>query len=255
MFIDAHAHLNDLKFDGKIEETVEKYREAGVGLVINSGFDIPSTERAMELSEKYGDMYFTAGVHPDDAKTLDENAKRRLSDMAKHEKCVAIGESGFDFYWNKSTAEEQEKAFDFQMRLSAETGKPLVVHSRDASEKTLLFIRERRDLIKKGFLLHCYSYSAETAEIYKNMGAYFSFGGVITFKNAKKEKVLETVGVERFMTETDCPYLSPEPYRGTRNDPSRIPVILKKAAEIFGKTVKETEKAVEKNVGNFFGLK
>ncbi len=254
MLVDAHAHLNDAKYGDDVVGIVNNYRKCGVGLVVNSGFDYKSSVAAKKLAEEYDDMYFCAGVHPDDAKTVTDGILADLYDLAKDGKCLAIGEIGFDFYWNKSTEAEQEKAFLSQMKLADELGLPFVVHSRNAANKTYAFIKEHIALINNGFLLHCFSESAEMARLFKDLGAYFSFGGVITFKNAKKDEIIRTVGKDRILTETDCPYLSPEPFRGQINEPSRIPYILAKMAESLGLSAEETEKAVESNAKRFFRL-
>ena len=252
MFVDVHAHLCDGKYGGEIDRLVNAYREAQVELVINSGYNIESSQKVMEESEKFPDMYFSAGVHPDDAKTLDNRAIERLIEILKHKKCVAVGEIGFDFYWNKSTEEEQIFAFEKQMEIADELGLPFVVHSRDASEKTAKFLKERKSLIKNGFLMHCYSESAEMAKIYQDLGGYFSFGGVITFKNAKKENVIKAISPERLLTETDCPYLTPHPFRGQINDSSKVVLVTQKMAEILDMNQTDTAKLIRENTRRLF---
>ena len=131
---------------------------------------------------------------------------------------------------------------------------PFVVHSRDASAKTVAFLKERKSLIKKGFLMHCYSESAETAKIYQDLGGYFSFGGVITFKNAKKDEIIKQISKERLLTETDCPYLSPHPYRGQINEPSKVVFVANKIAEILEKDQTETTDILRENARRLFGI-
>ena len=228
MFVDSHAHLTDEKYGDDIAAVINRYREAGVGAVVNAGADMHSTEKSAILADKYDDMYFTAGVHPDEAKTLDDRAYIGLKEFAKRKKCVGIGEIGFDFHWMKSTEEEQIHAFEKQLELAFELSLPVVIH--------------------------CFGESAEIAKIYVDMGAYFSFGGVITFKNAKKEETIRAVPTDRMLTETDCPYLSPEPFRGQVNEPCRIPLIAKKLAEIKGLDETETEKIIESNFKRFYRI-
>lgn len=254
MYVDVHAHLCDGKYQCDIETLVQKYREVGVQLVINSGYDLPSSQKVKEQSEKFDDMFFSAGVHPDEAKTLDNRAIDSLFDIVKHKKCVAVGEIGFDFYWNKSTEEEQIYAFEKQMEIADHIGLPFVVHSRDASKKTVDFLKERKSLIKHGFLMHCYSESAETAKIYQDLGGYFSFGGVITFKNAKKDDVIKGISPDRILTETDSPYLSPHPYRGTLNDSSKVVLVTEKIADVWQKDILETKKIIRDNTRRLFGV-
>ena len=254
MLVDVHAHLCDNKYGGEIDSLVKAYEEAGVGIVINSGYDIASSEKVMVQSQRFDSMYFSAGVHPDEAKTLDNQAIERLIAILKDKKCVALGEIGFDFYWNKSTEEEQIFAFEKQMEIADHLGLPFVVHSREASAKTAAFLKDRKSLIKHGFLMHCYSESAEMAKIYEGLGGYFSFGGVITFKNAKKDDVLKAISPERLLTETDCPYLAPHPFRGQMNDSSKVIYVTQKIADVLGKDLKETEDLIRENTRRLFGI-
>lgn len=254
MLVDVHAHLCDSKYGGEIDSLVKAYESAGVGLVINSGYDVPSSEKVMEQSLKYSSMYFSAGVHPDEAKTLDNRAIDRLIALLKCKKCVAVGEIGFDFYWNKSTEEEQVFAFEKQMEIADHMGLPFVVHSRDASAKTSAFLKDRKSLIRHGFLMHCFSESAEMAKIYQDLGGYFSFGGVITFKNAKKDDVIKAVSKERLLTETDCPYLTPHPFRGQLNDSSKVVFVTQKIADVLGKDIDETSNIIRENTRRLFGI-
>ena len=254
MYVDVHAHLGDKKYQGEIDLLVKNYRDAGVGVVINSGYDLPSSELAMRQSENFTDMYFSAGVHPDEAKTLDNRSIDRLIDLLKYKKCVAVGEIGFDFYWNKSTEQEQIFAFEKQMEIADHLSLPFVVHSRDASKKTVDFLKDRKSLINHGFLMHCYSESAETAKIYQDLGGYFSFGGVITFKNAKKDDIVKSISKDRILTETDAPYLAPHPFRGTLNESAKVVYVAKKVAEIWQQDEEETKRVIRENCRRLFGV-
>ena len=144
MFTDAHAHLTDDKYGGEIAGIIKNYREAGVGAVVDSGFDVDSSLKAAALAEKYDDMYFTAGVHPDEASTFTAEAEETIRTLAAKKKCVGIGETGFDFHWNKSPEKAQEEAFEKQLFIAREFNLPVVIHSRDATKKTLDFLKERR---------------------------------------------------------------------------------------------------------------
>ena len=254
MFVDVHAHLCDGKYGGEIDSLVNAYENAGVGIVINSGYDVPSSKKVMEQSQRFASMYFSAGVHPDEAKTLDNRAIERLITLLKDKKCVALGEIGFDFYWNKSTEEEQIFAFEKQMEIADHFGLPFVVHSRDASAKTSAFLKDRKSLIKHGFLMHCYSESAEMARVYQDLGGYFSFGGVITFKNAKKEDVIKAIAPERLLTETDCPYLTPHPFRGQMNDSSKVVYVTQKIAEVLNLDIQQAKTLIRENTRRLFGI-
>ena len=174
--------------------------------------------------------------------------------MAKRDKCVAIGETGYDFYWNKSTEEEQTRAFERQVEIADDLGKPFVVHSREAHRKTVDFLKKHKSVIKRGFLLHCYAGSAESVKEIVDLGGYFSFGGVITFRNAKKEEVINAVPTDRILTETDCPYLTPEPYRGTVNKPENVKYVLKKIAAVKNEDEEFTAKYIRENAKRLFGV-
>ena len=254
MYVDVHAHLSDKKYQGDTDAIVKNYRDNGVGIVINSGYDLSSSLQVMEQSQKYEDMYFSAGIHPDEAKTLDNRSIDRLLEIVKCKKCVAVGEIGFDFYWNKSTEQEQIFAFEKQMEIADHLALPFVVHSRDASKKTVDFLKDRKSLIKHGFLMHCYSESSETAKIYQDLGGYFSFGGVITFKNAKKDDVVRSIDKDRILTETDSPYLAPHPFRGTMNEPAKVVLVARKIAEIWGCEDEQAKKIIRDNTRRLFGV-
>lgn len=252
MFVDVHAHLNDPKFAGEEERVADLCLQAGVGLVVNAGYDLSSSEKAKELAERFPFMYFTAGVHPDHAGELDGESEKRLIGLLSHPKCVGVGEIGFDFHWNVYPRDVQERAFLRQAEIACREELPFVVHSREASAATTDFLKKHADLTAHGFVLHCYSESAECAKVYRKLGAYFTFGGVITFTNAKKEEVVSSIPPAYVTTETDCPYLAPHPLRGTKNTPANIPIIVEKLASIYGMTVKETEKIAEKNARKIF---
>ena len=199
-------------------------------------------------------MFFSAGVHPDEAKTLDNQSIDQLISLASHEKCLAVGEIGFDFYWNKSTEQEQIYAFEKQMEIADHLKRPFVVHSREASAKTVAFLKDRKSLLKHGFLMHCFSESAETAKVYQDLGGYFSFGGVITFKNAKKDEIIKSISKDRLLTETDAPYLTPHPYRGQVNDSSKVVFVADKMAEILGFEKEQMQDIIRANAKALFGV-
>lgn len=255
-YIDVHAHLCDARYNGDITEVLSSMKEAGVTRVINSGYDYISSRLSAELADKYDGLYFSVGVHPDESGTLDDDALENIKKLALNTKCVAIGEIGLDYHNFVYPKEVQYKAFERQMEIADELELPFVVHSRDASEEMLKFLKERKSLIKKGFLMHCYSESIESAKEYLKLGAYFSFGGVITFKNAKKDGIIASIPTDRLLSETDSPYLSPEPFRGTTNNPSRIPYIVKKLAEAKNISAHDMIVAINENADRlFFKLK
>ena len=252
--VDAHAHLTDAKYGGNAEEIVKNFSAFGGQIVISSGFDVASSLGSASLAEKFDCVYFSAGVHPDEANGFDESAEAALRELAKCDKCVAIGEIGYDFYHNDADEETQTRVFERQVELADEANKPIVVHSREAHKKTVDFLKDRKSLLRNGFLMHCFAGSAESVKELVDLGGYFSFGGVVTFKNAKKDEVVRAVPADRLLTETDCPYLSPEPLRGSVNYPSNIRFILEKIASIRREDVEFTSRYILNNAKTLFKI-
>lgn len=251
MFVDVHAHLDDEAFDSDREEVLEKIKEAGI-MVINAGSDIASSQMSVKLAKEHDLIYACIGVHPHDAQNVQKDYIKELEELAKNSKVVGIGEIGLDYYYDLSDRETQKRIFIEQLDLAKSLNLPVVIHDRDAHQDTLDILKDSRPA--KG-LMHCYSGSLEMAQELIRLGFYFSFGGVITFKNAKKPKeVASKLPLERILLETDCPYLSPEPYRGKRNDPTRIPVIAKTLAELRGITVDEIKDITFANLRCLGGL-
>ncbi len=252
MFIDAHAHLNDKRLLDNLSEVRSSYLSCDVDLVINSGYDLQSSYVSKEVSEKFDEVYFTAGVHPDSCKTFNSGVYEEIKNLALHKKCVAIGETGVDLHFEPENEKIQLEVFDAQINIASELKLPVVVHSRDACKLTYDFIKERLHLLQNGFLLHCFSESAEVAKEYVKIGAYFSFGGVTTFKNAKKDQVIKNIPMDKILTETDCPYMAPVPYRGTLNEPKYVSIIAQKIAEFYSVSTKEFALQVKQNAKTLF---
>lgn len=251
MLVDAHAHLDDDAFDPDREEVIQKIKEAGI-FVINAGSDLHTSEFSVRLAERYDFVYACVGVHPHEAQKAPEGYLQILRNLAQSPKVVAVGEIGLDYYYDFSDREIQKKVFSEQLELAKEVGLPVVIHDREAHGDTLEILK--RSGIKRG-LMHCYSGSYEIAGEFMKMGFYFSFGGPITFKNAKRPKeVAAKLPLEKILLETDCPYLSPEPYRGKRNDPTRVRVIAEALAHIKGITLQEVEKTTTSNARELFKL-
>lgn len=250
--IDSHAHLNDDAFAGDLEEVIERAREAGVHHIINVGYDLESSRYGIELAEEYEGLWAVVGLHPHSAKNWTTASKDELVEMAKHPKVLAIGETGLDFHYDNSPREDQRAVFRQQLALAREVDLPVVIHSRDAAQETLEIIKEYPDV---SCLLHCYSGSFEMSEEYAKLDCYFSFGGPITFKNAKRlREVVVRMPLERVLIETDCPYLTPHPYRGKRNEPGHLLLIAERLAEIHGRSLNEIVSITEENTRRFFRL-
>lgn len=252
-FIDTHSHYQDKAFDGDRYELMERiHRENGVRFVIVIGYDIPSSEMAVQIAEKFDFVYAAVGVHPEECNDIPENWLDEVRRLAQHKKVCAIGEIGLDYHYEGYDKERQEMVFRRQLELARELKKPVSVHVRDASEDSLRILS---DYGQTDGVMHCFAGSAETAEQVLKLGMHISFTGVLTFKNAKKAlKALERVPLDRLLTETDCPYMAPEPFRGQRCDSSMIIKMLEKMAEIKGVSVEEAARATSENAVRLFGL-
>ena len=259
--IDVHCHLTGEEFNetGGADGAIARAKEAGVSRMIISGFDIPSSMRAKELAEHHDGVYFTAGFHPSELKKYQDGDLQILERLCLHEKCVAVGEIGLDYHFDDNPPKEMQKElFVAQLTLAKTLGLPVVVHSRDACQDTLAVLQEHSSLLKKGGLMHCYSYSKESVPAFLELGFSFSFGGPCTFKNAKKVyDSVQAVPATRILTETDCPYLTPVPFRGVfPNEPKNIEHILARIAELKEMSKEDLEKRVDENANTlFFKLK
>jgi len=250
--IDSHAHLNDPQFSPDLAEVLARAEEAGVTGIINVGYDLDSSRQAVRLAEGHRGLYAVVGVHPHDAKTWDSGVEAAIRELASHSKVVAIGESGLDYYYDHSPRDVQQDVFRAQLALARELNLPLVVHSRDAAQDTLEILSEFPEV---PCILHCYSGSWEMAREYLKMGHYFSIGGALTFKNAQRlRSVIQQIPLERMLLETDCPYLTPVPHRGKRNEPAYLPLVARQLAELHGITEAEAAEVTERNTRLFFRI-
>lgn len=240
---DTHAHYDDEAFDADREELLERLPGEGIARIVNVGASLASCRKTIALMNRYEYVYGAIGVHPSETAELDEEAFTDLRQQCQLEKCVAVGEIGLDYYWDEPDRELQKKWFRRQLNLAREIGKPVIIHSRDAAKDTVdIMTEEHAEEI--GGVIHCYSYTKETAESFLKMGFYFGIGGVLTFKNAKKLKeAVAYLPLEKIVLETDCPYLAPEPNRGKRNSSLNLPYVVRAMAELKG-TDEETVRRV-----------
>ena len=231
---DTHAHYDDETFDPDREELLASLPGQGIARVVNVGASLESCKKTIELMERYDYIYGAIGIHPSDTAELTDQDLAWLKEQCCHEKCVAVGEIGLDYYWDEPEREIQKKWFVRQLDLARQVKKPIIIHSRDAAKDTADILKAER-AGEIGGVIHCYSYTKETAKTYLDMDFYFGIGGVLTFKNAKKLKeAVEYIPLEKIVLETDCPYLAPEPNRGKRNSSLNIPYVVKVLAEIKG---------------------
>ena len=255
MIFETHAHYDDEAFNEDRESLIGQLSAAGIERVVNIGASIESCKTTLELMEKYPFVYGALGVHPSDTAALTEEAFAWLEKQCSHEKCVAVGEIGLDYYWQEPDRETQKKWFVRQLQLARKLHLPVVIHSRDAAQDTIEIMKEQH-AEEIGGVVHCFSYTKETAEIFLKMGFYIGIGGVITFKNAKKLKeAVEHIPLERIVIETDCPYLAPEPNRGKRNSSLNLPYVIEEIAHIKQVDKETVERVTWENGERLYLLK
>jgi TatD DNase family protein len=222
MLIDSHTHLYDPVYDADRDEVIRRAREAGIRAVVSIGCDLETSRRAVELAERHEIIYASVGVHPHEVKHLDDAALTKLRRLAAHKKVVGYGEIGLDYYYRHSPKEIQQRQFRSQIGLAKTLGLPIVVHSRDAKSDTLAILKEE-GAETVGGVMHCFTGDLEMARAAIEMNFYISFSGVLTFTNAGAlREVARALPLEKVLVETDCPYLSPVPNRGRRNEPAYV---------------------------------
>lgn len=232
---DTHAHLDLLDEDPA--EVVRRAGKAGVKRIVSVGTDIASSRKALEMARVFPEVYAAVGIHPHSASELDDDVLKDLRRLAHQEKVVAIGETGLDFYRNLSPRKDQERAFIIQLELALELSLPVVVHDRDAHTETMAIL-ERYAPFDRGLVMHCFSGDRAMAEAVVDIGGFISVAGPVTFPDADRlREVVRIVPLERLVLETDCPFLSPHPFRGRKNLPERLRLIAEKVAEIKGVSV------------------
>ncbi len=250
MYFESHAHYDDKRYNNDREAIIEAIKESNVGCVVNIGATLESSKRSVELTKKYEFFYASVGVHPHDAKSLSEERLNTLEALAKNPKVVAIGEIGLDYYYEFSPRDTQREWYKKQLDLANRLSLPVIIHSRDAAQETFDILKDSP--VREG-VIHCYSGSAQMAKGYEKMGFYIGVGGVVTFKGAKDlVETVAAVSLDKILIETDCPYLSPEPFRGQRNDSTKLKYVVKKIAEIKGITEAQVEEATEANARKLF---
>ena len=250
---DTHAHLNDEAFDVDREAVIESLAEYGVARVIDVACDVRTVDKTLALLEKYPFIYGTAGMHPHDASAMDNALMDRLKKVLSHKKMLALGEIGLDYHYDFSPREVQRRWFAEQLELARELDMPVTLHIREAFGDCMDILKAHKNGLRG--VMHCYSGSVETAYECLDLGLAFSFGGAVTFKNAKKPiEVIEKLPLESILLETDCPYMTPVPYRGRRNDPSFIGLVAEKIAEIRGMSAEELSEVTFNNANRVFEM-
>ncbi|MBR0615134.1 MULTISPECIES: TatD family hydrolase [Bacillus] len=254
MLFDTHAHLNAEQYNEDLEQVIERAKSEKVEKIVVVGFDRPTITRAMELIEEYDFIYAAIGWHPVDAIDMTDEDLAWIKDLSQHEKVVAIGEMGLDYYWDKSPKDVQKEVFRRQIALAKEVKLPIVIHNRDATEDVVTILKEE-GAAEVGGIMHCFTGSLETAKACMEMNFYISFGGPVTFKNAKKPKeVVKEIPSDKLLIETDCPYLTPVPFRGKRNEPSYVKYIAEQIAELREIRFEELAELTTKNAKKVFRI-
>ena len=249
MFIDTHCHLSIDDYDD-IDLVIKENKSAGVDKIIISGCSKDGILESLALAEKYEDVYVTIGYHPSEVNYVNDELLDELRLQLSYDKVVGLGEIGLDYYYGKETRDEQLILFEKQLKIAEELGIVVVVHSRDATQDTIDCLKKYN---VKG-VIHCFSGSVETANIYVGMGYKIGIGGVVTFKNSKLYEVVKSVGLNNIVLETDSPYLTPVPFRGQKNSSKHIPIIAEYVSKILDVSVEEVASVTTDNACYLFDL-
>jgi len=256
-FVDSHCHIDGAEYDADRDEVIARAQAAGVKTMLNVGTGDPHSgalERAVELAEKHESIYAAAGVHPHDAKLWDDRAEHRLPDLVKQSRrVIAWGEIGLDYYYDHSPREVQRKIFRRQLQLAREANLPVVIHSREADADTIALLREELTGYERAGVMHCFGGSLPVAQDAIQLGFYISFAGNLTFKKANDlREVARKLPLERLLVETDCPYLSPVPFRGRRNEPAHVVETARCLATLHEKELAEVGRITSENFRSLF---
>lgn len=254
--VDSHAHINDERLYPSYDEIIKRAQENGVNKIIIPGWDIESSRIAIKIAESFPNVYAAIGVHPENTEAAFDGYLDILRDLSKHEKVVCIGEIGLDYHYTKETKDIQKKILIEQILLAEELNLPVEIHLRDATGDFMDIIRNLLKNHKIKAIMHSFSESKEIMEELVSYGFYISLSGPVTFKNARIQKeVASSVPLDKLLTETDSPYMSPVPLRGTINEPKNIPYIVKEIALLKGLNETIIEEITEKNFDEVFGLR
>jgi TatD DNase family protein len=260
MFVDSHAHIDGEEYDGDRAEVVERAREAGVRAILNVGTGDPhsgSLERAVLVAEHFDSVYAAVGVHPHDARLFDAEAARRLQELiGRSARVIALGEIGLDYHYDYSPREVQRRVLREQLRMARDLNLPVIIHSREADDDTVAILREECGQEGgRGGIMHCFGGTLAMARSVLELGFMVSFAGNVTFKKAENlREVARSIPTDRLLVETDCPYLTPEPFRGRRNEPARVLEVARCLAELHGLEPVEMGRITTENFLRFFDL-
>lgn len=254
MLFDTHVHLNIEQFDEDREAVIARAKAAGVEKMVVVGFDHQTIKKAIELAETYSYIYAAVGWHPVDAIDFTDDDLRWLEELAGHEKVVALGEMGLDYYWDKSPKDVQKNVFRKQIALAKKVKLPIIIHNREATDDVIQLLQEEQ-AEEVGGIMHCFAGEVKHVQPCLDMNFYISLGGPVTFKNAKAPKeVAKIIPSDRLLIETDCPFLAPHPHRGKRNEPMYVRLVAEEIASLRETTIEEVEKTTTENAERLFGI-
>lgn len=251
---DTHTHVNDPRTRAESNKIIEEFLSCGGEFIVENAYDAESSALAVKLSEQHAEVYAAVGIHPEYADRVTDDDLAVVEELAVNDKVVAIGEIGLDYHYDGYDKTLQKSLFIKQILLADKLSLPVILHVRDAYEDTETILKEYRNYLNNGVLLHCYSGSAEMLERYAFLDPYTAFGGAITFKNNRRGEVIRAVKRDRLLAETDCPYLAPVPVRGTTNNPANVRYVIERLAEELGIGYAECEALTTANAKRFFGI-
>jgi len=247
---DSHCHLQDRRFKNEIEKVIRNAKESGVEKILVPGWDLRSSKEASGISEKFDNVYAACGLHPHDAKFYDNNIENEIIKISKNKKVVSIGEIGLDYYRDLSPRDIQKEVFRRQLKIAEENDLPVIIHTRDSIKDTIEIVLD----FKCRGVFHAFDYAKDFAMKIIEMGFYVGIGGVVTYPNSLISASIKEIPLDSILVETDAPYLTPQPYRGRRNEPAYTTYVVKKIAEIKSKTFTEVAEKTYKNTKELFGI-
>ncbi|MBW2631942.1 MAG: TatD family hydrolase [Deltaproteobacteria bacterium] len=254
MLIDSHAHLELSDFDGDREDVIKRAKENGVERIVTVGINLEDSRKAVTLAERHDNIYASVGVHPHDAKSINETTYDSLKKLSESDRVVAYGEIGLDFFRNLSPRDLQIKRFGEQLELAGELGLPVIIHDREAHREIVEMLKGWKSY--SGGVIHCFSGDYDMAVKCLDMGFYISIPGTITYRKSETLRdVVRRMPIDRLLVETDCPYLSPEPKRGKRNEPANVVYTARRIAQIKGLPFEDVARITSTNTMNVFGIK
>lgn len=259
MFVDSHAHIDGSEFDADREEVIQRARAAGVSSILNIGTGDPQSgalERAVELAKKHKNIYTAVGTHPHDARLFDDKAEQRITGLIKQSsRVIAWGEIGLDFHYDNSPRDVQIEVFRRQLQLARAADLPVIIHTREAEDETIDILKSEWGDSRRQGIMHCFSGSLALAQRALELGFLISFSGIVTFKKAEDLRAIaKEVPLDRLLIETDCPFLSPVPFRGKRNEPAYVVEVARCLAKLRGLSVEEIASITTENFSGLFKL-